>query len=217
MTTVSNLHHCERVAIAFSRLPLNTCFAVRYPTRRQVDAENERRLKQLPGEGRIYRSRDGPNAAGSSRSEQQKKLLENFMAPETIVLKIDAQVMMIKNLDETLVNGSMGRVIGFCKETEFQITRTGSWRGDTGGLDDADFEEGDEEGHALLKSRLKSNPHEEELPVVSFMIPGGGVRDYLVKRETFKTSAPNDEILASRAQVSLSKCAATSAYRILLS
>lgn len=132
------------------------------------------------------------------------------MAPETIVLKIDAQVMMIKNLDETLVNGSMGRVIGFCKETEFQITRTGSWRGEAGGPDDADLEEDDEEGHAQLKSKLKSNPHEEELPVVSFMIPGGGVRDYLVKRETFKTSAPNDEILASRAQVRWSQCAVTS-------
>ncbi|GHJ87381.1 hypothetical protein NliqN6_3783 [Naganishia liquefaciens] len=174
-----------------------------YPTRRQVDAENERRLKTLPGESKIYRSRDGPNAAGSTQSEQQKKLLENFMAPETIVLKIDAQVMMIKNLDETLVNGSMGRVIGFCKETEFQITRTGSWRGETGGLDDADFENDDEEGHALLKSKLKSIPLEEELPVVSFMIPGGGVRDYLVKRETFKTTAPNDEILASRSQLPL--------------
>lgn len=126
------------------------------------------------------------------------------MAPETIVLKIDAQVMMIKNLDDTLVNGSMGRVIGFCKETEFQITRTGSWRGETGGLQDEDFEDGDgdEDGHALLKSKLKANPHEEELPVVSFMMPGGGVRDFLVKRETFKTSAPNDEILAQRSQVS---------------
>ena len=204
--TVSNLRRCESlVKCAFEWL-LIPCSAVRYPTRRQVDAENERRLKTLPGESKIYRSRDGPNAAGSTQSEQQKKLLENFMAPETIVLKIDAQVMMIKNLDETLVNGSMGRVIGFCKETEFQITRTGSWRGETGGLDDADFENDDEEGHALLKSKLKSNPLEEELPVVSFMIPGGGVRDYLVKRETFKTTAPNDEILASRSQVSSSKC-----------
>jgi ATP-dependent DNA helicase PIF1 len=125
------------------------------------------------------------------------------MAPETIILKIDAQVMMIKNLDDTLVNGSMGRVIGFCKETEFQITNTGSWKG-LHGLEDEDFEDGEDEEdrHALLKSKLKPNPHEEELPVVSFMMPGGGVRDFLVKRETFKTSAPNDEILAQRSQVS---------------
>jgi ATP-dependent DNA helicase PIF1 len=126
------------------------------------------------------------------------------MAPGTIILKIDAQVMMIKNLDDTLVNGSMGRVIGFCKESEFQMTKTGSWRGETGGLQDEDFEGGasDEERSALLKSKLRANPMEEELPVVSFMMPGGGVRDFLVKRETFKTTAPNDEILAQRSQVS---------------
>jgi ATP-dependent DNA helicase PIF1 len=28
-------------------------------------------------------------------------------------LKIDAQVMLIKNVDETLVNGTMGRVLRF--------------------------------------------------------------------------------------------------------
>lgn len=127
------------------------------------------------------------------------------MAPGTIVLKIDAQVMMIKNLDDTLVNGSMGRVIGFCKETEFQMTKTGSWRGATDGLQDEDFEDGvgEEERSSLLKSKLRANPMEEELPVVSFMMPGGGVRDFLVKRETFKTTAPNNEILAQRSQVSL--------------
>ncbi|KAI5452107.1 DNA helicase [Naganishia albida] len=176
-----------------------------YPTRKQVDAENERRLKQLPGEGRIYRSKDGPNAAGGAASEQQKKLLENFMAPGTIVLKIDAQVMMIKNLDDTLVNGSMGRVIGFCRESQFQMTSTGSWKGKNGGLQDEDFEDGadDEERSAMAKARSRANPIEEELPVVSFMMPGGGVRDFLVKRETFKTTAPNDEILAQRSQLPL--------------
>lgn len=126
------------------------------------------------------------------------------MAPGTIVLKIDAQVMMIKNLDDTLVNGSMGRVIGFCRESQFQMTSTGSWKGENGGLQDQDFEDGadDEERSAMAKARSRANPIEEELPVVSFMMPGGGVRDFLVKRETFKTTAPNDEILAQRSQVS---------------
>jgi ATP-dependent DNA helicase PIF1 len=162
-------------------------------------------LKTLPGEGRVYRSKDGPNAANGAASEQQKKLLENFMAPGTIVLKIDAQVMMIKNLDDTLVNGSMGRVIGFCRESQFQMTSTGSWKGENGGLQDEDFEDGgdeDERSALALKTKQRANPMEEELPVVSFMMPGGGVRDFLVKRETFKTTAPNDEILAQRSQVS---------------
>lgn len=203
MMTVSNPLHCKPNFHCCQRRATDCGEHDSYPTRRQVDAENERRLKQLPGEGKVYRSKDGPNAAGGNASEQQKKLLENFMAPGTIILKIDAQVMMIKNLDDTLVNGSMGRVIGFCKESEFQMTKTGSWRGETGGLQDEDFEGGasDEERSALLKSKLRANPMEEELPVVSFMMPGGGVRDFLVKRETFKTMAPNDEILAQRSQV----------------
>jgi ATP-dependent DNA helicase PIF1 len=126
------------------------------------------------------------------------------MASDTVTLKIDAQVMMIKNIDDTLVNGSMGRVIGFCKETEFQITKTGSWRGEVGGInyEDSENEELGEDGLSISKPKPRSSIMEEELPVVSFMMPGGGVRDCLVKRETFKVEAPNGEILAQRSQVS---------------
>jgi ATP-dependent DNA helicase PIF1 len=39
---------------------------------------------------------------------QRQKMLANFMAPQVLDLREDAQVMLIKNVDDTLVNGSMG-------------------------------------------------------------------------------------------------------------
>lgn len=39
--------------------------------------------------------------------------LDNFSAPKVLILKENAQVMLIKNLTPTLVNGSVGKVVGF--------------------------------------------------------------------------------------------------------
>lgn len=35
---------------------------------------------------------------------------------QMLALKSDAQVMLVKNVSETLVNGSVGRVVGFCED-----------------------------------------------------------------------------------------------------
>jgi len=39
---------------------------------------------------------------GTAPEEQRRKLLEDFMAPPQVFLALDAQVMLIKNIDETL-------------------------------------------------------------------------------------------------------------------
>ncbi|KAI8581690.1 hypothetical protein K450DRAFT_230742 [Umbelopsis ramanniana AG] len=41
------------------------------------------------------------------------------MAPVELELKMDAQVMLIKNLTPSLVNGSTGIIIGFTNEGQF--------------------------------------------------------------------------------------------------
>lgn len=76
-------------------------------TRNEVDQANSKRLRQLPGQLQIF---DADDIAGT---DSEKKSLENVMAVKQLVLKEDAQVMMLKNRDETLVNGTAGKVITF--------------------------------------------------------------------------------------------------------
>jgi ATP-dependent DNA helicase PIF1 len=81
-----------------------------FSTRKEVDIANNRMLKQLDGEGLTYTAIDSGTLINTP---QAPKMLENFLAPKSITLKPGAQVMMVKNIDETLVNGSLGTVIGF--------------------------------------------------------------------------------------------------------
>lgn len=79
-----------------------------FPHREDVDKANKERLIQIKGFGQSYEARD----TGQLPSDQLEKVLSQFMAPPKIFLKKEAQVMLIKNMDETLVNGSTGVVKG---------------------------------------------------------------------------------------------------------
>ena len=118
---------------------------------------------------------------------QRTKMLANFMAPETINLKLGAQVMLIKNLDETLVNGSCGTIVEFRSEGQAKDESV-SPSGNAG-------KSGDEKG----KSRTAGRKY----PVVNFDIPGSKItRQCLITPESFKVELPNGEVQASRTQVS---------------
>jgi len=172
-----------------------------FPRREDVDRSNTERLKALNTDGWSYQAVDG--GALQDRS-QREKLLSNFMAPASIFLKVDAQVMLIKNVDETLVNGSMGKVVGFCHRIEFVVDSSGRWR--EGGIFEeieAEGEEVDEKRQKLmdtLKSKIAANT--KPYPVVRFNVPGGQ-RDMLVEPDTFKTEQANGEIQVSRSQLPL--------------
>jgi ATP-dependent DNA helicase PIF1 len=148
-----------------------------------------------------------------------------MMAADKIILKLNAQVMLIKNVDETLVNGSMGKVIGFVERHLYKEDTAGKWIGQPG--EDSDGEDSVNEDGAPKKKRKTSTGAKvnnmEKLPVVSFRIPGGeslvslstklvltrriertgGTRDVIVEKDTFKTELPNGEIQASRIQLPL--------------
>lgn len=81
-----------------------------YSTRYEVDTANMSRLNKLPGKIHIFESADGGTIKDP---DHRNRLLSNFLAPKTLKLKVGAQVMMIKNIDSTLVNGSLGKVIDF--------------------------------------------------------------------------------------------------------
>lgn len=163
-----------------------------FPTRAQVDGSNEKRLRDLPGKLVKYEAQD------SGDPQLRDRLLVNMMAPKTLDLKVNAQVMLIKNLDESLVNGSLGKVIGFSDERTFTMG-TGEF---------------DEQGSSDLdKARLKLSKYgrrEDEapagdvkFPVVQFMATDGSPRVILCQPEEWKIELPNGEVQAKRSQLPL--------------
>ncbi|KAH3674545.1 hypothetical protein WICMUC_003222 [Wickerhamomyces mucosus] len=81
-----------------------------YSTRSEVERANNQRLKNLKSQLEVYNSNDGGTLVDL---DVRERLLANFIAPQRLELKKGAQVMMLKNLDESLVNGSLGKVIDF--------------------------------------------------------------------------------------------------------
>lgn len=123
-----------------------------------------------------------------------------MMAPKMLELKKGAQVMLIKNLDETLVNGSLGTVLGFSTEAAFEITS---------GLDD---EHDDGEVDRTVKRRLaafgrefdkSAGPDKKKWPLVQFQAVDGTSRSILCVSEPWKVETPTGEVQASREQLPL--------------
>lgn len=79
-----------------------------YPLRRQVESENKTRLSQLKGDAVVFHAHD-------SGSEINRAKLKDILAPDVLELKLNAQVILLKNLSTVLVNGSIGKVIDFIK------------------------------------------------------------------------------------------------------
>ncbi len=69
-----------------------------------MERANTTRLAALPGSVHAYVARD---------TGTHQKVLEQMVVPARLAFKVDAQVMLVKNVDEKLVNGSVGRVLGF--------------------------------------------------------------------------------------------------------
>ena len=138
-------------------------------------------MSRLRGESKTYYAKDGGLASG----EQRQKLLDNFMAQQVLHLTVGSQVMLIKNIDETLVNGSMGIVVAFNEPYD------GNFGGES---QEKTSKVGVVKALALDESRRKR-------PVVDFNVPGGGIRQVMLEPETWKIELPNGEAQASRTQV----------------
>lgn len=163
-----------------------------FPTRAQVDSSNTKRLNELPGKAQRYDSAD------TGDMKIRDRLLQNMMAPKSLDLKINAQVMLIKNLDETLVNGSLGKVVAFADEKTFDMTNVDEYSPE---MDSA---------MAKAKQKLKGfsrdpegmgDPH--KYPVVEFRSIDGVPRTILCQPEEWKVELPNGEIQAKRSQLPL--------------
>ncbi|KAL9468730.1 hypothetical protein ACSS6W_010424 [Trichoderma asperelloides] len=162
-----------------------------FPTRAQVDGSNERRLRELPGAPIRY------DAIDTGDVNIREKLLANMMAPKSIELKVNSQVMLIKNLDGSLVNGSLGTVIAFSDERAFDMSN----------MDD--YDDG-MDAMAKARRKLKAFSREPEpdgsgmkYPVVRFISTDGVARVILCQPEEWKVELPNGEVQAKRVQIPL--------------
>ena len=160
-------------------------------------------MRNLSGRAYDFKAEDG----GSIQDVGQRdKLLANCMAPPLISLKKGAQVMLIKNIDETLVNGSIGKVVAFMDERTFDY-----YHEDEEGFQTLDSstdvnEEGLSESRLKLKQLISKDlvgDTSHKWPLIRFAVANGVTRDLLCQREQWKIELPNGEVQAYRSQVPL--------------
>jgi ATP-dependent DNA helicase PIF1 len=186
-----------------------------FPTRNEVENSNWKKMRILAGESRIFNAED----SGTAKGEQLAKLCTNFMAPIKLELKKGSQVMLIKNMDEQLVNGSLGKVIGFMNEKTFayleenpEVPANGFLENEGGKGEYEDTKEKirfmgrqDSGSGASLgaKNALTLTNTAKVWPLVRFMTSDGTERDLLCQPEEWKIELPNGEVQAQRKQIPL--------------
>lgn len=113
--------------------------------------------------------------------------------------------MLIKNMEDSLVNGSIGRVVAFMDEATFEYYRD----------NESEFADGRDAGsdderlnHARKKLKGLGNKDggvvaSRKWPLVCFVQPDGTERHLLCQPEAWKIELPNGEVQAQRQQVPL--------------
>lgn len=168
-----------------------------------------------PGTGLPYKSTGGP-----SGGNKREGLLSGVLAEKMLELKKGAQVMLVKNVDEMLVNGCVGQVVGFFRYRDVMrmtqgendnkrpvaVRATGFVRrvkiGPDGGLISVAEKENVKNGEMSAKGKSPVSQKEEEaFPVVEFPTPEGGKEAVLVMREEFRVEDSEGKLLARRMQV----------------
>lgn len=178
-----------------------------YPTRQEVKAANENRMRQLPAKPYIFKAQD------SDQSPQFERLYENLMCEKVVELKVGSQVMYLKNHpDNVVVNGSIGNVVGFSTENfwgnvmkhfgpsemlnssqeflnvlKFLFGRLGLHSIDEEGrnLYENIPTEWRAQVNELSKMAAETDPQREVLPVVNFKSDANTTCIILVRREEF--------------------------------
>lgn len=181
-----------------------------FPLRNEVDNANKTRLDALKTESQIYESRD----TGTATEERRATILKNMVAQRVLQIKVDAQVMLIKNVDENLVNGSVGRVLGFFMVSEVcgssgEISSKGGHGFirkvllEDDGKTPVERKVAERENETDdVKPKLKNNSQEsvERYPLVEFRTPLGK-EAVLVGRDEFKVEENDGTVAARRVQV----------------
>lgn len=184
-----------------------------FPLKYEVYSANKIRLDALETESQTYVSRDSGKVAGETR----EKLLRNMAAEESLQIKVGAQVMLVKNVDGSLVNGSIGRVLGFYTASEIcgsggDITSKGGTGFIRGVMLEGDektptaernaVEREDGGGGAKSRPRSGAEGSAQVFPLVEFRT-ALGKEVVLVGRDEFKVEENDGTVAARRVQVSV--------------
>jgi ATP-dependent DNA helicase PIF1 len=115
-----------------------------------VDSVNEEQLDELDGQVHEYHME---THGGKQYVEQLKR---SCLAPEVLRLKLGAQVMCIKNSqDRKFVNGSLGKVTGFEKSTDYPIVELTNGREVVVRMDSWELMDGDKRRASIAQLPLR--------------------------------------------------------------
>jgi len=105
---VNEAHEATLQARLGLELPTNLVITKLYSHNADVESINQGELDALPGETRSYQMATG------GRAQYAEQLIKSVLAPETLELKIGAEVMFVaNNFAAGFVNGTRGKVAGF--------------------------------------------------------------------------------------------------------
>jgi ATP-dependent DNA helicase PIF1 len=115
-----------------------------------VDGVNHKQLDELDGEKHVY---EMETHGGKQYVEQ---LQRSCLAPQTLRLKLGAQVMCIKNSQERkYVNGSLGKVVGFEGHSDYPVVELTNGREVTIKPDTWELVDGDKKRASLVQFPLR--------------------------------------------------------------
>lgn len=185
----------------------------------EVETANKRRMDALGGPKFVYVAQD------YDENISNKSIYQSMIAPQTLELKLNAQVMLVKNQEDGgLVNGSRGFVKSFCTPNlEFKLVeflKDSQDRLDAfndliyTGFDESKVKPNTKklfsehsflkEAQAQYRQRRSFQEDYEWYPLVEFKTPEGGKTTKLVMREkTTHTDPQSKRTIAERKQVHL--------------
>lgn len=134
-----------------------------------------------------------------------------MMAPPRIEFKKGAQVMLIKNMEDGLVNGSIGKIVAFMTPRVFEIHVTNpgllqDFEKGTVSEERVEMSEETRKARLTLKAALGGKTVSDtsvEYPVVQFPSLDGPPKLLLGEPQDWKVELPNGEVQAQRTQVPL--------------
>jgi ATP-dependent DNA helicase PIF1 len=166
-------------------------------------------MSRLAGPTFTYDAHDTTTQAGRTHSRASTKLLDDIVALPCLKLRVGAQVMLVKNIDEDLVNGSLGIVQSFLSESTFER--------DLELMDDADSYPLESAGgfspQFLCRPHRGTAADSRVWPVVRFTLASGLSRLVLCTPEEWKVESAEGTSLVARRQVPLTLAWALSIHK----